>query len=190
MCREAPVNHANHTNDLTRVSRGRYRRLAEWPATVRRPADLTPGRQLTEETSAWPWEGAVQAVLVSRLEANGWLIVRQADTATGEQGADIEAVRDDVRLLVEVKGYPLDVYQRGPNAGQPKKTNPVLQARHWFSDVVLSSMLHRGASPQARVAIALPNYPTYRRLAARIKAPLVMAGVEIWLIEQPEAGER
>lgn len=31
MCREAPVHHHNHTNDLERVGRGLYRRIVEWP---------------------------------------------------------------------------------------------------------------------------------------------------------------
>ena len=62
MCREAPVNHANHANDLERMARGMYRRirLLDGGLGIRQP---TPTNRPTDDTSAWPWEGAVQAVV-------------------------------------------------------------------------------------------------------------------------------
>ena len=55
---------------------------------------------------SWPWEGAVQRALVAYLEASGWAVVAQADTATRGHRPDIDARRRAHLLLVEVKGYP------------------------------------------------------------------------------------
>lgn len=126
----------------------------------------------------------MQALVVSYLVARGWRIHRVADTAGREGGVDIEAVRDEDTLLVEVKGYPSTRYVRGRQRGEVKPTRPAAQARQWYSHALLAGLLLRGDQPEARVALAFPDFETYRSLAERTAAPLKAAGLEVWLVEE------
>lgn len=196
MCVNAPDNHAVRYEDLERVARGQYV-LTELGANhgVTIASSRRPGLTATSATAAkvapstpqaatddWYWEGNVQAALVSYLASEGWRILRVADTARSEQGHDIHAERDREGLLVEVKGYPSSVYVRGPKRGQPKPTPPALQARQSFSHALLSGVLMRAESPSFRVALAFPDFATYRNLAERSVRPLDDAGIELWLV--------
>ena len=67
----------------------------------------------------------------------------------------IIAERSGQELWVSVKGYP-----RGT-----EKTNPTVQARHWFQGAVFDIVLYRGEDTQVALAIALPDYRRYRKLA-------------------------
>lgn len=197
MCVNAPSHHASQYRDLERVGRGQYvltasgatpgvgidpraRSPRKRPREAAGPGSVPASGQATRD---WYWEGNVQAALVAHLSQGGWRILRVADTARGEQGHDIHAQRADERLLVEVKGYPSSVYVRGPKQGQPKPTQPALQARQYFSHALLSGMLMRGEAPTARVALAFPDFATYRNLAERTTGPLQDARVELWLVD-------
>lgn len=181
-------------DDLLRVARGRYRlnnsaepAPAARTAVVQQPADrpeAEPGH--SDPRDEWHWEGNVQAALVTYLALEGWEVVRVADTDSGEQGHDVHARRDGIRLLAEVKGYPSERYVRGPKRGQRKPTSPNLQARHWFANALLTGHLTRGAEPNARVALVFPDFVTYRRLAERTRDPLGGAGIEVWFVH-PDA---
>jgi hypothetical protein len=81
----------------------------------------------------------VQAAIVEHLQREGWTIEREADTASHEPGIDVLASKDGRRLAVEVKGFPSARYARGPKAGQPQPKPRTLQARHWFSEALLTS---------------------------------------------------
>jgi hypothetical protein len=132
----------------------------------------------------WCWEGNVQAVVVAHLQAEGWVVVSTADTASQQRGVDIVAERNGQRLLIEVKGWPGTTYARGPKAGQDKPTAPTLQARHWFAGAVLSAMALRDKEPGARVAIALPDYPRYRALVGAVRDSLNRLGVELIFVTE------
>ncbi len=106
----------------------------------------------------WSWEGNVQDAVIRFLQAEGYEIIRAADTASKEHGKDVEARKGTNTLWVAVKGYPL----RTP------KTNPSLQAAHWFSDALFDVVSWRGEDPQAELALALPDYPRYQMLASRV----------------------
>jgi hypothetical protein len=118
------------------------------------------------------------------LQAEGWSIKRTANTESRESGVDIRAQKEDEILLVEVKGYPSKVYERGVNQGQPKRTNPSTQARHWYGEVLLSAILRQGGSPQATVAIALPKFTVYTNLIQRTQHALSKMGVEVFVIDE------
>lgn len=133
MCVQATDHWGGHKfDDFDRVARGQYV-LAETAGAgslgvQQRPTDSSrrPTRE-PEQTSGgdhrseWFWEGNVQAAVVAHLAAEGWRILRVADTHSREHGVDIQARRRGTRLLVEVKGYPSSTYARGDKAGQPKK---------------------------------------------------------------------
>lgn len=105
----------------------------------------------------WFWEGHVQDTVVKYLQAQGYRIVRVADTAAHETGKDIVAQGPAGLLWVTVKGYP-----EGTD-----KTNPSTQARHWFAGALFDIVTWRGEDTQVGLALALPDFPSYRKLAAK-----------------------
>jgi len=104
----------------------------------------------------WYWEGNVQSVLVDWLVAHGFAIRSVADTAARSQGKDIVAIDSDGKeLWVTVKGYP--------------EKSSHTQARHWFSDALMSLILYRDENSTVSLALALPDsFVTYLNLATRI----------------------
>lgn len=188
MCANAPIHHANHTNDLERVERGLYRRLVAHPrrtsAVVETVVSTDDLGQHVSATHDWYWEGNIQVTLVENLVAAGWAIVSTADTRTRQQGPDILAQRGGERLIVEVKGFPSDRYAFGPRVGQPKPTKPVTQARHWYAEALLTAALARSAAPAARVALAFPDFPSYRSLVARTQDVLTSSLIEVMFVSE------
>lgn len=138
----------------------------------------------TSVTEEWHWEGNVQARLIAYLNDEQWSIKQSADTANNERGVDILATKGIRTLAIEVKGYPSEYYRRGPQKGQMKPTNPSLQARHWFSNALLSALLLRESHPLAERALGLPDVPTYRRLLERTQADLRALGIGAFLVKE------
>ncbi len=132
----------------------------------------------------WHWEGNVQGAMVDHLISQGWSIVSAADTATKEAGIDILAERDQRRLAVEVKGYPSDRYVSGKRRGEKKPTRPPVQARHWYAGALLTTMLTKGSHPDWTLALALPDFPTYRSLIARTTSSLRALDVDVYLVSE------
>jgi hypothetical protein len=150
-------------------------RISDWPA---RP----PAGPVDHD---WAWEGNVQSSVVTQLAATGWRIVAVADTGRRQQGADIIAERDGTRLLVEVKGWPSTTYargDRGDRVGQPKPTQPTIQATHWFAEG-LTTLIRRGADLGTRLALALPDTPRYRTLLAEAGWATQRLEIIVYLVE-------
>jgi hypothetical protein len=125
--------------------------------------------------------------MVSHLSHLGWAIQSVANTSTKEHGVDIIAAMDGSRLLVEVKGYPSRYYVHGDRKGEVKKTAPSIQARVWFADLIMSSMLNSGDEPEANIVLCLPDLPTYRNLYDRVSPSLSHLGfTAAWVNEEGE----
>ncbi|MBA7622762.1 hypothetical protein ES703_30148 [subsurface metagenome] len=89
------------------------------------------------------------------------------------RGPDIIGEKDSQRIIVEVKGYPSDKYvkdnpKRGIKKGDPKPTDPRLQAKHWVAELLLSLLIQKSKGPAALLAMGLPKFETYQRLLDRI----------------------
>ncbi len=110
------------------------------------------------KSAIWFWEGNVQSRVVAYLAAQGYQILSVANTATHQQGIDIAAKKDGISLWVSVKGYP-----KGTD-----KTNPSVQAGHWFKGVIFDMIKYRQNDKDALLAVALPDFPRYRKLAEKI----------------------
>ena len=119
---------------------------------------------------------------MSHLTGRGWTIEAIADTATGETGADVRATRSDQVLLVEVKGYPSKFYERGPKAGQLKRTKPPTQARHWFGEALLTALVRQSDDRAFQVAIAFPEFDAYTKLLGRIGQSISKLGLMVLII--------
>lgn len=133
-------------------------KICNFPAQDMRLPPAVPTISPLAEAKPWFWEGHVQAAIVAHLRQDGYVIQFEADTASHQTGKDIEAEKEGVPLWVTVKGYP---------EGK-KRTHPATQARHWFKQAVFDIIVWRGISPTAHLALALPDYITYRRLAEKI----------------------
>lgn len=155
------------------------------PPTLHAPAVLQISA--TGSGKPWCWEGNVVRALTSYLADSGWVIEKVAATETGESGADIRARRRDCILIVEVKGYPSKVYERGPKQGQPKRTNPATQARHWVGEALLTALLRQSASHEHQVAIAFPEFGVYTKLLARIDKSLRTLGLIVLVVRESGA---
>jgi hypothetical protein len=127
---------------------------------------------------AWFWEGNVQAIAEGYLQGRGYQILKAADTTKKEQGKDIIAVSpSDQELWVSAKGRP---------EGTPK-TTPYTQARHYFADALRDLAVWRGQSRSASLAVALPDFVTYRNQVTKVASQLgeLKASV-IWVKETGE----
>ena len=193
MCINSPNNHATQYGDLRRVGRGLYRLTETGEAaadklTVQSPANPDPAAPKVLETQQgphhrdWSWEGNVQARLVQHLTADGWNIIRVADTESRERGIDVRARRGSITMFAEVKGFPSSDYLRGPQQGTPKPTNVNVQARHYFADALLTVLLMRADHQDARILMVLPEFATYRNLSTRTASTLDCVGIEIWFV--------
>lgn len=191
MCADAPVHHANHTDDLRRVDRGWYQRI-ESASAVPNPLspsvlEATPSDQSTtgNQSQEALWEGTIQAGIVAALVHEGWSIMSVASTQKRAQGTDIVGAREDELLHIEVKGFPSTSYARGERQGQPKPTHPATQARQWFAGALLKAAMLRGDHPGDRVALGLPDVETYRNLVQRTSSVLSRSEIElIWVDRQ------
>jgi hypothetical protein len=137
----------------------------------------------------WFWEGNVQARLAEHLQREGWTVMHASNTAQRAQGIDLLLEQGGRRLIVEVKGYPSSVYERGPKQGQSKPTNPPNQARQWFSHALLSAMSYYGTTPD-EVAVAFPDFGTYRKLLEKTRDPLLRLGIGVYFVSETGTIER
>jgi hypothetical protein len=123
--------------------------------------------------------------LVAHLARTGWSIRRVADTASSEHGHDIDAVKGDERVLIEVKGYPTSTYARGSRQGEVRAAGSLgAQARTYFSNALLSGCVMRAENADSRVVIAFPATETYATLARRVGPVLLSAGIELWIVDE------
>lgn len=161
-----------------------YGRIVNRPIGGAASPPTTGRRSAAARTAAeqeWAWEGNVQSKLVAYLAANGWSILRVADTAQRERGVDIIAGRCGRRLFVEVKGWPSTTYARGERAGQPKVTQPSTQAVVWFAQA-LTGLIRRDTEPETQLAIGLPDMPRYHTLLGEAGWALERLAITVYLV--------
>lgn len=180
VCRQLAAEHRIRRDDLGRPIMNFAVGSAGPPPTA-----VSPG--LTPHQQEWFWEGNVQALVVRHLAALGAVVHSVADTASKAHGTDVVATVDGRRLHVEVKGWPSTTYADPRRAGEVKRTQPTVQAKHWYAEAVLSALRLRGRYAEDRVAVALPAFDRYRRLAEETAPTLGVVGIEVWFVD--ESGE-
>jgi len=173
--------------DLRRVDRGQYVPVEPPEVPVGLPARPEPVKPA--DRRSWPWEGAVQAVFVAFLSQRGWTVTSAADTATKARGVDVLATKGERRLGAEVKGWPSTGYANTSRAGEVKRTQPTLQAGHYFSDALAKAVMLLDSHPYHESLMVLPDYPRYRDLAARTRTGRSLAGVHVVLVQEDGSAE-
>lgn len=138
-------------------------------------------------TDDWFWEGNVTDAVAAYLKATGWTILSQADTRSRARGVDLHASKENGEIVIEVKGYPSKVYRDARKMGQPKATNPTLQARHWYAQALLKAIKLQSMFANAQAVIAVPDFPRYRTLIEETRPALHKLG--IGLLIAAETGE-
>ena len=166
-------------------------RSAEPPRVPPRPptAVAAPG-STPGSPDGWPSESAVQSAVVGWLVSEGWSIVRVAQTSSREHGVDVVARRGGTDVLVEVKGYPSELYSAGDRAGQARVYNPATQARTYFGNALLAVMTMRDESPEADVILAMPDVQTFRGLVAKTKASLGSLRIRVVFVRKDGSVDR
>lgn len=114
----------------------------------------------------WFHESKISKVLVHYLIEHNYTIIHDNTENKAAKGVDIEAVKNKVGELVEVKGYPSIYFVNGPKKGQKTKTDPHLQSTHWFSGC-LSSTLKNYKSNNDKLAMAFPACSKYEELVIK-----------------------
>lgn len=142
---------------------------------------------MVDATTDWFWEGNIVNALARNLIGKGWKIEGQANTQSKERGVDLRASKEGKILLVEAKGYPSKSYRDPRRADERKPTNPVNQAQQWYSHALLKVLRLQTAYPQAKVALAFPDFPRYRTLFNETKLGLEKLAIAVLLVN--EAGE-
>jgi hypothetical protein len=132
----------------------------------------------------WHWEGHVQAALMRHLVNEGWTIDRFSDTASHEQGPDVAASRPGRSLLVEVKGYPSSGCRDPRRASEVKRTNPSIQAQHWYAAGLLKAIRMQNATREAEVAICLPEFARYVSLINETSSSLSLLGIGVLVVHE------
>lgn len=115
----------------------------------------------------WYYEGQISKKLVSYLLTKGYKILKDNSHNISKKGEDIIASVDDNIEVIEVKGYPTSFYTNGINKGRSKKTNPKHQAKHWFSEALLSCIFNYKKHKENKyltLSIALPYFYRYEEL--------------------------
>ena len=130
----------------------------------------------------WFWEGNVQDKLAKHFENQGFKVT-VTDTLSKSKGIDISATRNSDTLLIEVKGYPSNKYVDGSKQGLVKKTQPTLQAHHWFSDAFLSVVRRKNKFPNSVIAMGLPEFQRYLDLIEEAKWAFEKLGIRTFIIK-------
>lgn len=131
----------------------------------------------------WFEETNVARKIRGYLQETGYRIIKFNEDKR-QKGPDIVAEKDGVKVIVEVKGYPSDKYVRGEKKGQKKPTNPNLQAKHWFSEVLLQVLLAKSENTNAVVCMGLPKFPLYEKLIGQLEHILRDLGVICYLVDE------
>ncbi|PKN99562.1 MAG: hypothetical protein CVU42_07565 [Chloroflexi bacterium HGW-Chloroflexi-4] len=137
--------------------------LMDIPVEIHQQHNITENENIDEMSVEeyqlqWYWEGNVQATLVKYLKSLNYNIVQEVDTRTHQRGVDVITEKGGQEMWITVKGYP-----------RPKRrTNPRLQAAHWFASALYDIIKYREKDNSVQLAFALPDFERYRNISKGI----------------------
>ena len=132
----------------------------------------------------WFEETNISRKIRDYLKETGHEITRFNDDKK-QKGHDIEAVKNGVKTIIEVKGYPSEYYVGTEKQGTKKPTHPNLQAKHWFSEALLSLLLAKcEAWDEVTIAMGLPRFPKYEELIIRIAPLIEKIGIRFYFVDE------
>ena len=131
----------------------------------------------------WFEETNVARKIRSFLEKQGWRIVKFNEDKR-LRGPDVVAVKGDRKLVIEVKGYPSTRYVRGEKKGKLKPTPPNLQAKHWFSEALLSVIRVKSQNSMVEIGIGLPKFQKYVQLISDVEILKKCLGIKFYIVKK------
>lgn len=120
----------------------------------------------------WYYEGNISTNIVNFLISKKYDIISHNSEDIRKKGIDIIAINSQgIKELIEIKGYPTEYHTKDKKKGHPKVTNPKLQATHWFSEVILSSIYNyeKYEGEKVILALGLPNQQRYHELLKKVQ---------------------
>ena len=145
----------------------------------------------TERNNEQDWfsEANVQERVIEYMrDEEGFTILSPGHPVGAEQGLEIVAERNldgiSIQRLVTVRGWPSQLYRRGPMQGQPRTVRPEVTARNWMAQATLDLALGRGSSPDLDLSLALPVMASYIRYLQRLRWFLAASRVSVYLVSQ------
>lgn len=115
----------------------------------------------------WFEETNISKKIKDWLEKNGYDILK-FNTNKKAKGHDIEAKKNNLKFIFEIKGFPSDKYVIGKKIGKKKRTNPNLQAKLWFAEALFSLIIAKSQDPEIKIALGLPAKNKYKELINKI----------------------
>jgi hypothetical protein len=120
----------------------------------------------------WYYEGNISRIIVNYLTEQGFTILKDNSDNIKARGIDIITKDSISYMIMEVKGYPTEFHTKGNKKGEPKVTKPELQAKHWFNEVIMTTLLNYNKfrhEPNLKLAIGLPKFEIYSNLVKKIQ---------------------
>jgi Holliday junction resolvase-like predicted endonuclease len=139
---------------------------------------------LYDQKIDWYYEGNISQAIVTFLRLHNYKITKDNSSKISERGEDIVASKDGITLIVEVKGYPTEFHTKGENKRQRKRTNPKLQAKHWFSEGIFTLMksYSKYRNMKIEIALGLPKHERYDELLELVKPFFIGHGIRLKVI--------
>ncbi len=129
----------------------------------------------------WFEETNIGIVIRDYLIKNGHKIIKFNEDKK-QKGHDMITIKEGIKTVVEFKGYPSDKYVSGVNKGKKKPTSPNLQAKHWFSEALLSLILAKCNDWDIVIAMGLPKFRKYEELVKKIEPLREKIGLKCYLV--------
>jgi len=146
-------------------------------------APPAPGDKWSYENE-WFEETNISRKIRDYLKATGHEIIRFNDDKR-QKGHDIEVIKNDIKTIIEVKGFPSKYYVGTEKQGKKKPTHPNLQAKHWFSEALLSLLLAKcEAWGEVTIAMGLPRFQKYEELCSKILPLREKLGIKIYFVDE------
>lgn len=117
----------------------------------------------------WFYEGQISKKLVQYFIDNGYKIDKDNSANISARGEDIIVSKKNEKEIIEVKGYPTTKHTKGEKKGEDKITSPRAQAKHWFSEALLSSIFNYKKHKDANIAVAFPKMDRYEELIIKVE---------------------
>jgi Holliday junction resolvase-like predicted endonuclease len=132
----------------------------------------------------WFEETNVSNKIKKYLEEHGCKILK-FNYDKRQKGHDIEIIKDGIKTIIEVKGYPSTKYVSGADKGKKKPTNPKLQAKHWFSEALLSLLIAKCKDwDNTSIALGLPRFEKYEELYLKMKPFNEKTGIKYYFVNK------
>lgn len=126
--------------------------------------------QMWDKKQDWFWEGNIQKKIIKHLVKDGFKILQHADCERKEHGPDILAMKDNIKRIIEVKGFPSERYTVDSHLGkkgEKKRASRHAQSRVWFSEALMEVLLSKCEDNKLELSLGFPRFPNYLRLIDR-----------------------